>query len=77
MKRCDIRNDIVHHMKDANLSILQIISLSDNTLNVMDAAGFIVMLSKIEEIARIIKNTKSIGDEIREVYWVYRRILLS
>jgi hypothetical protein len=39
----DLRNDIVHGMKDANLSISnrKLSSLADNTMNVLDAASWI------------------------------------
>jgi hypothetical protein len=35
----DLRNDIVHGMKDANLSNRKLSSLADNTMNVLDAAS--------------------------------------
>lgn len=37
----DLGNDIVHGMKDANLSSRKLSSLADNTMNVLDAASWI------------------------------------
>jgi hypothetical protein len=72
-KLFDVRNNIVHDMADANLSAHQIASISDNALNVMDAASYITMLSEIDEIVRIMKSKKTLREEIREKFGQYRR----
>jgi hypothetical protein len=61
-----VTNEIVHHMIDVNLSRDEIISLCDNTLNVMDAASFICMLSKMNKIVKIMKSQKTKREEIKE-----------
>jgi hypothetical protein len=73
----DIRNDIVHNMADANLSISQIASMSDNALNVMDAASYISMLSEMDRIIRIMKSRKTAKEAIRETFGQYRRKIWS
>ena len=57
------RNEIVHNMKDVNLSLKEIISLCDNALNVMEAASYIVMLSEMDEIVRIMKTRRTKREE--------------
>jgi hypothetical protein len=71
----EIRNDIVHKMKEANLATPQMVSICDNALNVMEAASFVVMLSEMDEIVRIMKSKKTVREEIREVFGQYRRKL--
>jgi hypothetical protein len=53
------RNEIVHQMVDANLSLDDIISLCDNTLNMMDAASYITMLSEMDDIVTIMQSDKT------------------
>lgn len=65
-KTFDIRNDIVHRMKNAELSIHQIASLSDIALNAMDAASAITQLSEMDVIAKIMKSKKTLKEEILE-----------
>lgn len=62
----DVRNDIVHRMKNAELSIHQIASLSDNALNAMDAASAITQLSEIDVIVKIMKSNNTLKEEILE-----------
>ena len=61
-----LRNEIVHHMVDANLSLDEILSLCDNTLNMMDAASYITMLSQMDTIVEIMESKKTKREKNRE-----------
>ena len=64
----DLRNEIVHSMKTTDLSVKEITSLCDNSLNVMDAGDLIGLMESMDEIVRIMKSKISKRDEIRAVY---------
>jgi hypothetical protein len=68
------RNEIVHHMVDANLSIDEILSLCDNTLNMMDAASYITMLTQMDEIAEIMQSQKTKREKNKEAEERIRQI---
>ena len=55
----ELRNDIIHGMKDSGLTISQAISLADNTLNVMDAAPYLGSKPDIEAIDSILISDRS------------------
>lgn len=59
-----LRHAIVHEMKDVELSNWQLVSLWDNTMNILDAAYMIVMPDSRKNIEQIIElNRNSGGDK--------------
>jgi hypothetical protein len=51
-----LRHAIVHEMKDIQLSNWQLVSLWDNTMNILDAANMIVMPDNREHVEQVIEE---------------------
>jgi hypothetical protein len=72
----EIRNDIIHHMKYANLPIQEIFFLCDHTLNIADIASYLSMLPEMNEIVRMLESKQTKMAEISQRDGVYiKRII--